>query len=124
MGSPLEVLIANFFMGCIEEEVFSKFEKPEIYCRYIDDIFIKTTGNEYIVLLKKCLQDASGLTFMIENSIGGTIPFLDILVKQQQGKFCIDTYVKPTNTVIRPASIIKYEREHGPWNQSISDKDE
>ncbi|XP_076059489.1 uncharacterized protein LOC143036126 [Oratosquilla oratoria] len=97
MGSPLGVLFANFFMGCIEE-VFSKFEKPEIYCRYIDDIFIKTTHNEDIILLKNYLQDASGLTFTIENSVEGSMPFLDILVKQQKEKFDTDTYVKPTNT--------------------------
>ncbi|XP_050710737.1 uncharacterized protein LOC126995291 [Eriocheir sinensis] len=33
MGSPLGVLFANFFMGCIEEETFKNTEKPEIYCR-------------------------------------------------------------------------------------------
>ncbi|XP_076058667.1 uncharacterized protein LOC143035687 [Oratosquilla oratoria] len=98
MDSPLGVLFANFFMGCIEEEVFSKFEKPEIYCRYIDDIFIKTTHNEDISLLKNYLQDASSLTFTIENSLEGSMPFLDILVTQQQEKFDTDTYVKPTNT--------------------------
>ncbi|XP_076067661.1 uncharacterized protein LOC143040452 [Oratosquilla oratoria] len=97
MGSPLGVLFVNFLMGSIEEEVFSKFEKTEIYCRYIDDIFIKTTRNEDIILLKNYLQDASGLTFTIENSVEGSMPFLDILVKQQQGKFNIAIYVKLTN---------------------------
>ncbi|XP_076059494.1 uncharacterized protein LOC143036132 [Oratosquilla oratoria] len=98
VGSPLRVLFANFFMGYIEEEVFSKFEKLEIHCRYVDDIFIKTTRNEDIILLKNYLQDTSGLTFTIEYSVEGSMPFLDILVKQQQGKFNTDTYVKPTNT--------------------------
>ena len=40
MGSPLRVLLANFFMGCVEEEVFSQNNKPDIYSRYIDDIFV------------------------------------------------------------------------------------
>ena len=31
MGSSLGVLLANFFMGCVEEEVFRKIEKPKIY---------------------------------------------------------------------------------------------
>ncbi|XP_076058662.1 uncharacterized protein LOC143035683 [Oratosquilla oratoria] len=98
MGSPLRVLFENFFMGCIEEEVFSKFEKPEIYCRYIDDIFIKTTHIEDISLLKNYLHDACSLTFTIENSLEESMPFLDILVTQQKEKFDTDTYVKPTNT--------------------------
>ncbi|XP_076047378.1 uncharacterized protein LOC143028910 [Oratosquilla oratoria] len=41
MGSPLGVLMANFFMGCVEEEVFKATKKPDIYCRIVDDIFIK-----------------------------------------------------------------------------------
>ncbi|XP_076049331.1 uncharacterized protein LOC143030008 [Oratosquilla oratoria] len=42
MGSPLGVLFAIFFMGSIEEEVFDEVQRPRIYCRYIDDIFVMT----------------------------------------------------------------------------------
>ncbi|XP_076041859.1 uncharacterized protein LOC143025740 [Oratosquilla oratoria] len=97
MGSPLGVLFANFYMGCIEEEVFNKIEKPKIYCRYIDDIFIETTCSEDIEVLKNCLQDTSGLTFTVENSIEGSMLFLDILVKQKQDHFTTSVHVKPTN---------------------------
>ena len=44
MGSPLGVLFANFFMGSIEKEVFSTLDKPAIYGRYVDDIFVKTSS--------------------------------------------------------------------------------
>ena len=97
MGSPLGVLFANFFMGCIEEEVFKKINKPSIYCRYIDDIFIKTENDEEIQDLRRHLQETSGLKFTIENSVDAKIPFLDVLVKQEAESFNTEVYTKPTN---------------------------
>ena len=98
MGSPLGVLLANFFMGCVEEEVFANISKPEIYCRYIDDIFIKTKDDTTAEQLKNYLQDASGLTLTIEKSNEKSIPFLDVLVKQDSNIFNTQVYTKPTNT--------------------------
>ncbi|XP_076045750.1 uncharacterized protein LOC143027993 [Oratosquilla oratoria] len=40
MGSPLGVLFANFFMGTIETELLAE-ARPSIYCRYVDDIFVR-----------------------------------------------------------------------------------
>ena len=82
MGSPLGVLLANFFMGCVEEEIFKKTNKPEIYCRYIDDIFVKTKEDADAEQLKHHLQEASGLSFTIEKSTDKSIAFLDVLVHQ------------------------------------------
>ena len=97
MGSPLGVLFANFFMGSIEEEVFCQIDKPPIYCRYVDDIFVLGTDNDHISQLKIRLQEASGLNFTIENSTDGSLPFLDVLVKQWNNKFISSVYTKPTN---------------------------
>ncbi|XP_050725482.1 uncharacterized protein LOC127003111 [Eriocheir sinensis] len=84
MGSPLGVLLANFFMGCVEEEVFKKLDKPDIYCRYIDDIFIKTENDDDAERLRLCLQEVSGLKLTIEKSVNNSIPFLDILAEDLQ----------------------------------------
>ena len=46
MGSPLGGLFANFFMGSVEELVFGESNRPEIYCRYIDDILVKVKDEE------------------------------------------------------------------------------
>ncbi|XP_069185192.1 uncharacterized protein [Procambarus clarkii] len=40
MGFPLGVLFANFYMGTIENRFFSSRQKPTVYYRYVDDIFI------------------------------------------------------------------------------------
>ena len=97
MRSPLGVLLANFFMGCVEEEVFRKIKNSDIYCRYIDDIFIKTKNQADTELIRQRLQQVSGLNFTIENSINVTMPFLDILVKQTDKSFTTQVYVKATN---------------------------
>ena len=98
MGSPLGVLFANFFMGSIEEETFRNHPKPLIYCRYIDDIFVKAEDSDQIENLRQLLMEASGLNFTIEHSDNGSLPFLDVLVKERQdGKFNTTVYVKDTN---------------------------
>ncbi|XP_068245389.1 uncharacterized protein [Palaemon carinicauda] len=40
MGSPLGELFANFYMGVVEERVFSRILRPDMYVEYIDDTFI------------------------------------------------------------------------------------
>ena len=40
MGSPLGVLFANAFMSAIEEVFRDNDLVPQIYCRYIDDLFV------------------------------------------------------------------------------------
>lgn len=41
MGSPLGPTFANFYMGHLEENVFQiQMNKPLIYARYVDDIFV------------------------------------------------------------------------------------
>ena len=93
MGSPLGVLFANFFMGSIEEEVFGRnYNLPDIYWCYVDDIFIKTQSLNEIEILRSNLQEASGLTFTIENSNEGSMPFLDILATQQTDSFSTKVY--------------------------------
>ncbi|XP_076069962.1 uncharacterized protein LOC143041788 [Oratosquilla oratoria] len=87
MGSPLGVLFANFFIGRIERDVFSIQQKPRIYARYIDDIFVLAKDDDELQHLHHCLQEASGLNLSVENSSDGCLPFLDILVNQQPHGF-------------------------------------
>ena len=68
MGSPLGVLFSNLFMGSIEDDVFKKINKADIYCHYIDDIFIKTKNEEEIEKLRICLRETSRLNFTTERS--------------------------------------------------------
>ena len=83
MSSPLGVLFANFYMGTIEVSAL-KNNKPPIYCRYIDDIFILTKDKKDITQLKQALSTTSDLSFTIGDACNDRLPFLDVLVTAQE----------------------------------------
>ncbi|XP_063884698.1 uncharacterized protein LOC135113372 [Scylla paramamosain] len=82
MGSPLGVLFANLFMGTIGTNTLQG-NRPLIYCRYIDDIFVRIKNTEELQNLKERLTGASSLQFTYEESKGTRLPFLDVLVGVQ-----------------------------------------
>ena len=99
MGSPLGVLFANFYMGTIEENIFSSAPhlKPAIYTRYIDDIFISASSEEHISTLIETFKQHSCLNFTHEMELNQQLPFLDVLVRRKTTHFSTEVYVKPTN---------------------------
>ena len=96
MGSPLGVLFANFFMGTIEEELLAT-NRPSIYCRYIDDIFVRIKDLQELQNLRQSFILSSGLNFTFEESTNGSLPFLDVLVTANHNGFVTTVYTKPTN---------------------------
>lgn len=97
MGSPLGVLFANVYMTAVEERVFQNRQKPTIYARYIDDIFVTTKDEEDLKNLQDVFQQNSVLRFTIEKSVDHKIPFLDTMVQKEANKFITSVYTKPTN---------------------------
>ena len=98
MGSPLGVLFADFYMGVIEERVFERHPVPDIYCRYVDDTFIKAENPGVIEELRQKFEECSSLRFTCENSTNGQLPFLDVLLTQDQNSTLkTSVYRKPTN---------------------------
>ena len=99
MGSPLGVLFAQAFMTHVECEVLQlDGVKPEIYCRYIDDIFVCTDDESTLPRLKEKLQSISGLQFTIDYNNSHSFPFLDVSVAIDEDSFMTDVYRKPTDT--------------------------
>ena len=98
MGSPLGPTFANFYMGHIETKIFENtYQKPSIYARYVDDIFIQVDNEEEVKALKDLFQHNSVLNFTYELSVNNKIPFLDVLVKTDSNGFHTTVYHKPTN---------------------------
>lgn len=91
MGSPLRILRANIFMGCVEEEVFRTINNQII------NIVIKTSAKQ-VKENQTRLKELSGLNITTENNKGGTMSFLDILVKQERDKFITGIYMKKTKS--------------------------
>lgn len=99
MGSPLGVLFANFYMGTLEEEIFSQHPelKPPIYARYIDDVFINTSNEEEVLKLLQAFKSNSLLNFTHEMEENQKLPFLDVLVHRNSTSFATEVFVKSTN---------------------------
>ena len=81
MGSPLGPLFANFYMCHLESKVLTVDNKPMIYCRYVDDIFLMTKDPSFIFSLKAKFQNSSVLKFTYEIETNRTINFLDVKIK-------------------------------------------
>ena len=98
MGSPLGVLFADSYMSHIEAKALdSMTEKPHIYSRYLDDIFVDIGDERALETLKNELQRHSVLTFTTEIGENGKLAFLDVDISAPSGKFNTTVYRKPTN---------------------------
>ena len=101
MGSPLGPLFANFYMAHLENQVLSQFndnEKPSIYCRYIDDIFLLVNNVSILENIRTKFSENSVLNFTFEIETLKSISFLDVDTCRSNGSFQTKVHVKSTNT--------------------------
>ena len=98
MGSPLGPTFANFYMGELEARIFEdKNNKPLIYARYVDDIFLQIEDETQLIHLRNTFRDNSVLNFTYELSANSKLPFLDVLVEPVNNKFRTSVYHKKTD---------------------------
>ena len=98
MGSPLGPLFANFYMGHLEKIVFNRVERPILYVRYVDDIFVICQDLNKLDEIKAALHENSVLNFTVELSdVQQRLSFLDVLITQTASGLSHDVYVKPSN---------------------------
>ncbi|XP_068229687.1 uncharacterized protein [Palaemon carinicauda] len=86
MGSPLGVLFTNFYMGVVEERVFSRICRPDVYMRYIDDTFVMAPSTQDIETFRRLFEECS-CRFTVEYSKDGQLPFLDVLISPNTSGF-------------------------------------
>ena len=79
---PLHVILANFYLGVMEECVFFELPVPLIYCRYIDDTFVQVDAEEDLQTLRDAFVANSSLNYIYEK-----LAFLDIEFKQENSGF-------------------------------------
>ena len=99
MGSPLGPTFAGFYMGHLEEQVLSDYEpKPNLYARYIDDVFLQIENENEIAKLKTAFEQNSVLKFTFELSVNHKLPYLDVLIDStNNSSFNTIVYRKPTD---------------------------
>ncbi|XP_043220540.1 uncharacterized protein LOC122380955 [Amphibalanus amphitrite] len=96
MGSPLGPLFANFYMARLENTVLQNMDgPPELYARYVDDIFVCVRDEEHLKTLKTAFEEASVLRFTYE--VGGNkIAFLDTMVEKLDDGMCSTSVYRKT----------------------------
>ena len=101
MGSPLAPILAHLFMSELEENI-NKFngKKPELYYRYVDDIFMILNGTQKdISKFKKFMNNLeTTIKFTVDVQINNKLPFLDIMIERQNNTLITYVYHKPTDT--------------------------
>ncbi|CAF4037931.1 unnamed protein product [Rotaria sordida] len=96
MGSAFTLTLANIFMWKWERQtILSKLPSHEFYDRYIDYIFF--TSNENEIKVKKWLESANQFhpNIKLTYTVGKSIPFLDVLISNNNGILFSSVYHKP-----------------------------
>jgi hypothetical protein len=99
MGGPLGPTMANFFLGHIESTLFSNISfSPELYLRYVDDIFAVFSDKDAIDQFFQYLNTQHpNLSFTLENATN-TLAFLDVELEITDASFESWVYRKKTHT--------------------------
>lgn len=99
MGSPLGPVLANIFAGYYERLLLDKVPKPCVYMRYVDDTFsIFDSARDATNFLSYLNSLHSFLKFTMSVEKDRALPFLDVLVKRNDGVFVTSVFRKPTFT--------------------------
>lgn len=99
MGTPVAPTYSNIFMGLLEAQILNSFaEKPLIYLRYLDDIFIVWTHgrdklNAFIQHANNCHPTIQFTATVSDTSIS----FLDTKITLNNNKLHTTLFKKPTD---------------------------
>ena len=100
MGSPLFPVIANLYLGSLEETAIQSASfKPKLWVRYVDDTFvIWPHGPERLQSFHQHLnKQHPKFQFTVEEEKNDKLPFLDVLVMKEGGRLLTSMYCKPTH---------------------------
>ena len=102
MGSPLGATLTNVFVCHHEKKWLNNCPnsfKPVFYKRYVDDIFILFKKSEHVQFLVNYMNSKhKNISFSYEAEKDGVMPFLDVNIFREKGKFVTNVYRKETFT--------------------------
>ena len=97
MGSPLDPVLANLFMGFHEKQCLSDFTYSIVllYRRYVDHIIcLFYCENDAITFFDLLNTRHPNINFTFEKQVDGKLAFLDILLLTTQDKFSTSVFHK------------------------------
>ena len=119
MGSPLGPTLANVFLCHHEKKWLNDCPnnfKPVFYKRYVDDIFVLFKKSEHVQLFVNYMNSKhKNISFSYETEKDGAMPFLDVNIFREKGKFVTNVYRKETFTGVYTnfSSFIPLEYKFG-----------
>lgn len=116
MGDPLSPILANLVMNHIATSVVSTldFTLPFLYI-YVDDTITCVPTDKIDYITNKFNSINPYLQFTYETEINHCIPFLDLLIVNENNKVVLDLYKKPSSS----NRILNYKSSH-PLYQKIN----
>ena len=98
-GVAMGSLLANVFMGSIEETLEFAGKIPSFYKRYVDDTLTimpdTTSAANFLQVPNNCL---TSVKFTMETEVNGLLPFLGMQLLNRAPQIETKVYIKPTNT--------------------------
>jgi hypothetical protein len=85
---------------------------PRIYLRYVDDIFAVIKKNDVENIREKLSSQFDSINFTVEIEQDNQLPFLDILVKKEEGNLSFSIYRKPTSTQLFIQNDSSHSKQH------------
>lgn len=121
MGNRLSGFMSELFLAKMEMELGEKGMLPRCWIRYVDDIFVIIDRDEVEETLRILNQYHKDIKFTMEMEDEGRIPFLDLLIKRQAGRFAFEVYRKATHTqrVIPKNSNHSVQQKMSAFNSMI-----
>lgn len=101
MGLSLSPLFAEVYMGNLEDKIMNGLvNKPRIWIRYVDDIFVIAKRVEVADLFQYINSLNNHIKFTMEEENNGRLSFLDVLVMRNNhhNSLTFKIYRKPTQT--------------------------
>ena len=95
MGSPPAPHLANGWLSQYDQIIKGN---SQLFTRYMDDVLQEMKRNEIADKLTQINNLHPNLTFTIERETNGTIPFLDMQIRNTGGILSSTWYSKPTDT--------------------------
>ena len=102
MGSPLRPTLANAYLCHFENQWLSDWSQdfcPNIYSRYVDDIFVTFNSHEQLKEFVKYMNtEHPNIKFSFEHEQNNSFSFLDVKICCENNKLTTSVYRKPTFT--------------------------